>query len=44
MYSPTKESINNQVRMGDNNKKIYIVKGRRKISKNKSYNPPSISK
>jgi len=42
MYSPTKE--NNEVRMGENNKKMYIIKGRRKIKKNKDYNPPSISK
>ena len=46
MYSPTKESVNNQVRIGDNNKKMYIIKGRRKIKKiqDKDYNPPSISK
>ncbi len=42
MHSPTKESIN-QVRMGYDNKKKYIVKGKRKIIKDKSYNP-SISK
>jgi hypothetical protein len=42
MYSPTKD--NNEVRMGENNKKLYIIKGRRKIIKNKDYNPPSISK
>ena len=38
MYSPTKDN-NNEVRMG-NNKKIYIIKGTRKIKKNHS----SISK
>ncbi len=43
MYSPTKESINNQVRMGDNNKKKYVIKGKRKIINNKDYKP-SISK
>ena len=46
MYSPTKE--NNEVRIGENNKKMYIIKGRRKIKKNPDYNqdykPPSISK
>ncbi len=42
MYSPTKE--NTQVRMGENNKKMYVIKGKRKISKNKDYKPPSISK
>ena len=31
MYSPTKETINN-IRMGDN-KKIYVIKGTRKIKK-----------
>ncbi len=41
MYSPTKE--NNEVRMGVNNKKIYIIKGIRKIKKDKNY-LPSISK
>jgi hypothetical protein len=41
MYSPTKE--NNQVRIGENNKKMYIIKGRRKIKKDKNY-LPSISK
>lgn len=40
MYSPTKDSINKEVRIG-NNKKIYIIKGRRKI---KDYKSPSISK
>ena len=42
MYSPTKD--NNEVRMGENNKKIYVIKGRRKIIKGKDYKPPSISK
>ena len=37
MYSPTKENINNKVRMGYNNKKIYVIKGRRKIKKNPDY-------
>lgn len=41
MYSPTKE--NYEVRMGENNKKMYIIKGRRKIKKDKIYSP-SISK
>jgi hypothetical protein len=40
MYSPTKDDY--KVRIGDN-KKIYIIKGRRKIKKNKDYSP-SISK
>jgi hypothetical protein len=31
MYSPTKDN-NNEVRMG-NNKKIYVIKGTRKIKK-----------
>jgi hypothetical protein len=31
MYSPTKDN-NNEVRMG-NNKKIYVIKGKRKIKK-----------
>ncbi len=44
MYSPTKDNINNQVRIGDNNKKIYIIKGRRKIKQNSDYKPASISK
>ncbi len=39
MYSPTKE--NTEVRMGENNKKIYIIKGKRKI---KDYNTSLISK
>ena len=46
MYSPTKDSINKEVRMRDN-KKRYIVKGRRNIKKNlddKVYKPVSISK
>ncbi len=38
MYSPTKDN-NNNVRIGDN-KKIYIIKGTRKIKKDHS----SISK
>ena len=44
MYSPTKD--NNEVRMGNNNKKLYIIKGRRKIKKNLdiNYKPASISK
>ena len=42
MYSPTKE--NNEVRMGENNKKMYIIKGRRKIKQNPDYIPTSISK
>ena len=33
MYSPTKD--NNNVRIGDNNKKKYIIKGRRKIKYSK---------
>jgi hypothetical protein len=41
MYSPTKDDY--KVRIGDN-KKIYIIKGRRKIKKDKHYNAPSISK
>ena len=43
MYSPTKDDY--KVRIGDN-KKIYIIKGRRKIKKDNksSYNPASISK
>ncbi len=40
MHSPTKD--NNEVRMG-NNKKIYVIKGKRKIKENKIYSP-SISK
>ncbi len=44
MYSPTKDN-NKEVRIGDNNKKRYIIKGRRKIKKNmEHYNPVSISK
>jgi hypothetical protein len=44
MYSPTKDN-NNEVRIGDNNKKMYIIKGRRKIKKNSdNYIPASISK
>jgi hypothetical protein len=43
MHSPTKE--NTQVRIGENNKKIYVIKGRRKIKKEiDNYNPESISK
>ena len=41
MYSPTKDN-NNEVRIG-NNKKIYIIKGTRKIKK-PTYKPSSISK
>lgn len=41
MYSPTKE--NDKVRMGENNKKMYIIKGKRKIKKDIYYNV-SISK
>ena len=44
MYSPTKENMN--VRMGDN-KKRYIIRGRRKIKSKdaiKTYKPASISK
>ncbi len=44
MHSPTKENINNEVRMGYNNKKIYLIKGRRKIKKHSDYKPESISK
>ncbi len=44
MYSPTKENINNNVRIGDNNKKVYVIKGRRKIKKISDYKPESISK
>ncbi len=32
MYSPTKN--NYEVRIGDNNKKIYIIKGRRHLKDN----------
>ncbi len=39
MYSPTKENIN-AVRMGYDNKKKYVVKGKRKIIKNKDYKSP----
>ena len=35
MYSPTKDN-NNEVRMG-NNKKIYIIKGTRKIKRKPYY-------
>ncbi len=44
MYSPTKENLNNEVRIGNNNKKSYIIKGRRKIKNIKDYKPLSISK